>query len=72
VSRLALAGSVFFEKTGQAGYLLHRPAICCKGRLFVAQAGYSRIGHFRASSSSLVAEIGHKNPQIRKNSEELG
>jgi hypothetical protein len=37
------------------------------GRLFAAQTGFSRIEHFRASSSSLVAEIGHKNPQIWKN-----
>jgi hypothetical protein len=37
------------------------------GQLFAAQTGFSQIGHFRASSSSLVAEIGHKNPQIRKN-----
>jgi hypothetical protein len=37
------------------------------GWLFVAQTGFIRIGHFHASSSSLVAEIGHKNPQIRKN-----
>jgi hypothetical protein len=37
------------------------------GQLFAAQTGFSRIGHFRASSLSLVAEIGHKNPQIWKN-----
>jgi hypothetical protein len=37
------------------------------GQLFAAQTSFSQIGHFRASSSSLVAEIGHKNPQIRKN-----
>jgi hypothetical protein len=37
------------------------------GRLFAAQTGFSQIRHFRASSLSLLAEIGHKNPQIRKN-----
>jgi hypothetical protein len=37
------------------------------GWLFAAQTGFSRIGHFHASSSSLLAEIGHKNPQIQKN-----
>jgi hypothetical protein len=58
VCRPALAGSVFFEKLGQTGYLLHRPAL----------AG----SESRASSSCLVAEIGHKNPQIQKKYEKLG
>jgi hypothetical protein len=43
---------VFFEKLGQTSYLLRRPALAGSG-IF-------------ASSSSLVVEIGHKNPQIRE------
>jgi hypothetical protein len=37
------------------------------GLLFATQTGFSRIGHFCASRSFLGVEIGHKNPQIRKN-----
>jgi hypothetical protein len=50
--RPALASLVFFEKLGQTGYLLCRSALAGSGNF--------------TSSSSLVAEIGHKNPQIQK------
>jgi hypothetical protein len=57
----ALAG----VQAGFSRFGLFRENWTC--RLFAAQTGFSWIGHFRASSSSLVAEIRHKNPQIRKN-----